>query len=70
MANPAANALCPPGSPLRSTQIRQLTQFAHVIQVPIDKPTIQAAVDAAQAGDLVLVAPGVYHEAVRVYRSI
>lgn len=64
--HPAANALCPPGSPLRGTLSAPPAQFAHVIHVPADKPTIQAAVDAAQAGDLVLVAPGVYHEAVRV----
>ncbi|HEX5439647.1 MAG TPA: right-handed parallel beta-helix repeat-containing protein [Ktedonobacterales bacterium] len=68
-ANPAANALCPPGSPLRATLTSPPAQFAHVVHVPGDQPTIQAAVDAAQAGDLILVAPGVYHEAVRVCRS-
>lgn len=37
-----------------------------IIHVPADYPTIQAAVDAAWSGDLILVAPGVYHEAVAV----
>lgn len=37
-----------------------------VVRVPDDHPTIQAAVDAAGAGDLVLVSPGVYREAVTV----
>jgi hypothetical protein len=37
-----------------------------VIEVPGDHPTIQAAVDAANPGDLILIAPGVYHEAVNV----
>ena len=36
------------------------------IHVPDDKPTIQAAVDAAQPGTLILVAPGVYKEGVTV----
>ena len=36
------------------------------IRVPTDQPTIQAAVDAAIPGDLILVAPGEYHEAVLV----
>jgi plastocyanin len=40
-----------------------------LIHVPADKPTIQAGVDAAQPGDIVLVAPGVYEEAVRVTTS-
>jgi plastocyanin len=36
------------------------------LRVPEDHPTVQAAVDAARPGDLVLVGPGVYREAVRV----
>jgi hypothetical protein len=37
-----------------------------VIAVPADYPTIQEAVDAAAPGDLVLISPGTYHEAVDV----
>jgi hypothetical protein len=36
------------------------------IKVPDDHPTIQDAVNAASPGDLVLIAPGVYNEAVDV----
>ncbi len=36
------------------------------IQVPEDHPTIQGAVDAADPGDLVLISPGVYNEAIKV----
>lgn len=36
------------------------------IRVPADAPTISAAVSLARPGDLVLVAPGVYHESVKV----
>ncbi|HEV7734102.1 MAG TPA: right-handed parallel beta-helix repeat-containing protein [Candidatus Binatia bacterium] len=39
---------------------------AAVIQVPADQPSIQAAVDAAVAGDVVRIAPGVYAEKVRI----
>ena len=36
------------------------------IHVPADAPTISAAVSLAKSGDLVLVAPGVYHESVKI----
>ena len=36
------------------------------VRVPQDEPTIQAAVDAAEPGGIVLISPGVYEEAVKV----
>lgn len=36
------------------------------LRVPADHATIQEAVDAAAPGDLILVAPGIYEEAVRI----
>jgi parallel beta-helix repeat protein len=44
----------------------QSAAFATVIAVPADRPTIQSAVDAAAAGDVVRVSPGVYPERVRI----
>ena len=35
---------------------------AATIRVPADHPTIQAAINAAQSGDVVLVSPGIYRE--------
>jgi hypothetical protein len=37
-----------------------------VIEVPAEVDTIQGAVDAAMSGDLILISPGTYHEAVNV----
>ena len=39
------------------------------LHVPAQYATIQAAVDAARPGQMILVAPGIYHEAVRVKTS-
>lgn len=36
------------------------------LRVPEDYPTIQQAVDAAHSGQIILIEPGIYHEAVRV----
>jgi parallel beta-helix repeat protein len=39
---------------------------AHTLRVPADYRTIQKAVDASKDGDLILISPGVYKEAVTV----
>lgn len=39
------------------------------LRVPGEYATIQAAVDAAKSGDVVLIAPGVYEEAVRLFNK-
>jgi len=39
------------------------------LRVPGEYPTIQAAVDAAGGGDLILIAPGTYHEIITVKRK-
>ncbi|MGZ5301807.1 MAG: right-handed parallel beta-helix repeat-containing protein [Actinomycetota bacterium] len=40
--------------------------FAPTVLVPADHPTVQEGVDHAEPGGMVLIAPGVYHEAVVV----
>ena len=45
---------------------RAVAGSSTVIRVPQDEQSIQDAVDASRAGTLILVSPGVYHEAVTV----
>ena len=40
--------------------------FAATVRVPADYPSVQEAVDHAEPGGMVLIAPGVYHESVVV----
>jgi len=55
------------GSSSATTTPTDGTEFSGTtIHVPEDFPTIQAAVDSASPGDLVLVGPGIYKEAVDV----
>lgn len=58
--------VCPRNAQLRSTESAPPAQFSEIVHVPADQPTIQAAVNTARANALILVAPGVYHEAVIV----
>jgi len=54
-------------SPSPKGRIEPVTTPSGVTRhVPADYPTIQAAVDAAEPGDLILIEPGVYHEEVTV----
>ena len=47
-------------------EVSEGAESSNTVRVPDDYDTIQAAVSAARPGDLVLVAPGVYKEAVDV----
>lgn len=57
---------CSSGSSGGSSATSEPAASGAVLRVPDDYPTIQAAVDAAEPGDLVLIAPGVYREGVVV----
>jgi plastocyanin len=63
------DAAAPDAAPPTGSGEHAVPKFAptgKTINVPADAPTIQAGVNRAKPGDLVLVAPGVYKEAVRV----
>jgi hypothetical protein len=56
-----------PGQETAGRALRPVRRASGTVRrVPEDHDTIQAAVDAARPGDLVLVGPGVYREEVRV----
>ncbi len=47
-----------------------LRNTSNVVQVPADFPTIQEAINAASANDLILVAPGTYNEMVIMWKPV
>jgi parallel beta-helix repeat protein len=61
-----ALAGCGGGEPAQRPAPPAPEQDERVLRVPASYPTIQAAVDASRPGDLVLIGPGTYHEAVVV----
>lgn len=57
---------CAGGAARSEASIRPPGAGAVTIRVPADAPTISGAVAAAEPGDLVLVAPGIYRETVQI----
>ena len=55
-----------PTSPQVEVEAAPASTAGSIINVPTDYSTIQAAFDAASDGDTILVAPGVYREAIRM----
>ena len=66
-AGTGAQTVSPGSAPTDQIQMPTLPPgVPTTLRVPDEYPTIQAAVDAARPGQMILIAPQVYHEAVRV----
>ena len=46
------------------------TAVAEIINVPGDQPTIQAAINAADDGDQIIVAPNIYSETITIDKGL
>jgi parallel beta-helix repeat protein len=53
-----------------SDQVTITVSTATIIRVPEDQPTIQAAIDAAQSGDVVLASPGTHTESLTLNKAV
>ncbi len=58
-----------PPAPEPAPEAPDVVASGETLEVPADHETIQAAVDAAGAGDLIVISPGVYEEEVQVGRG-
>ena len=64
--NPSVTSATSAPSAAAETTHAQPGRTPRTIRVPQDAATVQGALDSTQPGDLVLIAPGVYREAVTV----
>ncbi len=70
LTSTSATLIMAAGMTLASVGCSSGTPTARVpIRVPQDRPTIQAGVEAAHKGDLVLVGPGIYRESVLIEKA-
>lgn len=69
LAAACADPSAPAGSEAWTDPAFDVEAATNVLHVPRDLPTIQAAVDAAEPGDIIQVARGVYHETVVITTS-
>src|SRR5258708_6019570 len=62
------NEVCPKGLHIKGGETVTWVNKGQttVLHVPEEYATVQAAVNAARAGDMISIAPGIYHEAVTV----
>ena len=62
--------ICDTGALCDTATVSITVSTASIIRVPEDQPSIQAAINAAQNGDVILVSPGTYNESLTLNKAI